>query len=182
MSDATMTTDELGRLLAHNIKHGHGHTKLGATALGFGTAYHQCMPIALERDALKAERDDHGPNGRNVTNAQHAALRAEVERLRQMLRVPPGVAPHRGGKTYRLRDNPAEKVLSDEWHSENTREGVGCGMLPWLMGDGSSPGATTARDEYVAATVIQWLGTPVGHNFLEKCGFVLGFSVLAAVL
>jgi hypothetical protein len=28
------------------------------------------------------------------------------------------------------------------------------------------------RDATVAATVIQWLGSPVGQNFLEECGFV----------
>lgn len=99
-------------------------------------------------------------------------LREEVDRLRRHLSTPAGVRPHRGARTYRFAENPAEKVLSDEWHSENTREGVGHGMLSWLMGDGNKPGATTARDEYVAATVIQWLGTPVGHSFLEKCGFV----------
>lgn len=50
-----MTTGELRDLVDYNIKHGHGRTKLGATAIGLGAAYSQCLPIAEERDALRAE-------------------------------------------------------------------------------------------------------------------------------
>lgn len=40
-------------------------------------------------------------------------------------------------------------------------------MLEYLMGDGATRGVVSDRDELVAATVIQWLGSPVGQGFLR---------------
>lgn len=71
---------------------------------------------------------------------------------------------HIGLKPYRFADNPLEKKFSDAWKRENDQGQ----MLEWLMGDGNSRGSVTERDEVVAATVIQWLGSPVGKHFLES--------------
>ena len=36
------------------------------------------------------------------------------------------------------------------------------------MGDGASRAEVSDRDELVAATLIQWLGSPVGQTFLKE--------------
>lgn len=37
-----------------------------------------------------------------------------------------------------------------------------------MMGNGKDPAEVSDRDREVAATVIQWLGSPVGNNFLRE--------------
>ena len=54
---------------------------------------------------------------------------------------------------------------------ENTIEGLdGRGVLDYLLAEDSNypKGEVTERDRKVAATVIQWLGSPVGQSFLSK--------------
>lgn len=41
-------------------------------------------------------------------------------------------------------------------------------MLNYMMGDGKEPAEVSDRDREVVATVIQWLGSPVGNNFLRE--------------
>lgn len=80
---------------------------------------------------------------------------------------------HRGRATYRLQDNPKEKAFADHWKKLNDTYK---GTLEYLLAeDNNCPwGEMTDRDAEVAATVIQWLGSPVGQNFLrdvrEACG------------
>ena len=69
---------------------------------------------------------------------------------------------HEGRATYRLRQNPMEKKYHDAWKRENESGD----LLAWLMGDGANKGAVTERDALVAATVVQWLGSPVGKRFV----------------
>lgn len=71
---------------------------------------------------------------------------------------------HIGLKPHRFADNPTEKAFSDAWKRENDQGQ----LLEWLMGDGNHRAPVTERDEIVAATVIQWLGSPVGKHFLES--------------
>jgi len=71
---------------------------------------------------------------------------------------------HRGIRLYRFRDNPLEQKFSDVWKAENDRGQ----LLEYLLGDGNKRASVTERDETVAATVIQWLGTPVGQSFVKK--------------
>lgn len=77
---------------------------------------------------------------------------------------------HIGKSTHRLSSNPLEQAYHDAWIEEN-KEGPckGAGLLQWLLGENNKPAyGMTDRDALVAATVIQWLGSPVGKGFIEK--------------
>jgi len=76
---------------------------------------------------------------------------------------------HEGRSTHRLKNNPLEKRFADEWRKINSDMGRGHGTLAYLLADDPNyPMAeVTQRDATVAATVIQWLGSPVGQGFLE---------------
>lgn len=77
---------------------------------------------------------------------------------------------HEGKSLHRLKDNPLEKAYHDAWLKENVPEGPGLGgcTLEYLLGDGNKRGEVSERDAMVAATVIQWLGSPVGKRFVEN--------------
>lgn len=75
----------------------------------------------------------------------------------------------RGLRTNRFKSNPLEKEFSDAW--------VKFGILnlddmldtrKFQMGRAPE---VSERDEIVAATVIQWLGSPVGQNWLRDLGY-----------
>lgn len=68
-----------------------------------------------------------------------------------------------GRALYRLNDNPMERAYHDAWKRINEYGNV----LSYLLGDGSAAGDPSDRDRLVAATVIQWLGSPVGQSFVE---------------
>lgn len=66
---------------------------------------------------------------------------------------------HKGILAWRTTRNPKEKSFADVWdkYADN--------ILPELLvGDGS----ITQRDATLAATLIQWLGSPVGQYFLYE--------------
>jgi len=77
---------------------------------------------------------------------------------------------HEGKFLYRLKDNRLEKAYHDAWVEENKGNLCrGVGILQWLMGDNNKPADDlTDRDALVAATVIQWLGSPVGQCFVAR--------------
>lgn len=54
-----------------------------------------------------------------------------------------------GKHTHRLKSNPRERIAAE-------------------LGNGKDPVEVSDRDREVAATVIQWLGSPVGNNFLRE--------------
>lgn len=79
--------------------------------------------------------------------------------------------------------NPAEVVYAEQWEIENKRVpelNNGFGALELSL---NSPvkdelhsglfhypiSPITQRDAFVAATVIQWLGTNIGRCFMQKC-------------
>jgi hypothetical protein len=80
---------------------------------------------------------------------------------------------HRGLHFHRLekrRGNPEEVAFSEAWEKENERGNV----LAYLLQCGSQNGRPpdpSERDASVAATVVQWLGSPVGRQFLEDLGY-----------
>jgi hypothetical protein len=74
---------------------------------------------------------------------------------------------YKGVATHRFDQNPIEKEFAEAWDRQNV---VG-NTLEYLMGDGTRRGVVSERDEIVAATVIQWLGSPVGQAFLRDLGF-----------
>ncbi len=69
----------------------------------------------------------------------------------------------KGLHAHRFRNNPEEKRFSDAWDEMN--------VLCYLLGDGARKVPVEPREEQVAATVIQWLGSPVGQSFLEQLGY-----------
>lgn len=71
-----------------------------------------------------------------------------------------------GRALYRLAQNPMEQKFHDAWLEENRGDPDGH-LLEYLMGDGTKRGEVSDRDAMVAATVIQWLGSPVGQRFVE---------------
>ena len=77
-----------------------------------------------------------------------------------------------GLNTHRLPDNSEEARFAAAWKAEHG-PGRGHGLLPYLLGDGNTAGVVSKRDEVVAATVVQWLGSPVGQGFLVKLGWQL---------
>lgn len=80
--------------------------------------------------------------------------------------------------------NNREKHFSDLWIKENKKQSwlnFGQGTLQDLFFDYDKNGTEVAkvlinnRDRYIAATLIQWLGTNCGFGFLHeamrKCGY-----------
>lgn len=79
----------------------------------------------------------------------------------------------RGKSTHRLADNPREKIFSDAWVKENKPANyplVKYSLLEQLLSDdgGKTKADVSDRDEMIAATVIQWLGSPVGYQWLVE--------------
>ena len=68
---------------------------------------------------------------------------------------------------YRFKDNPREKAYAIAWDKQNALNEKG--TLDYLLAkDCNRPaGEVTDRDREVAATVIQWLGSPVGQSFVR---------------
>jgi hypothetical protein len=79
----------------------------------------------------------------------------------------------KGLSEHRFRDNPTERDFAGHWRAWNEE---GRRTLAYLLdpehGGRGTPCDPANRDAVVAATVIQWLGSPVGQNFLEEVGFV----------
>ncbi len=76
---------------------------------------------------------------------------------------------HRGHSRHRLKDNPKEAAFAEAWEEMCDR-----GHLETLLSDdgGKTPAYdVTERDAMIAATVIQWLGSPVGQSFLRDLGY-----------
>lgn len=70
----------------------------------------------------------------------------------------------RGLHSHRLKREPEEKRFADAWDDED--------VLKHLLGDGvDALHDIGPRDEVVAATVIQWLGSEVGQSFLHGLGY-----------
>ena len=72
---------------------------------------------------------------------------------------------------HRFNDNQMEEEFAKEWEVLNTnRAGKldGMGTLDYLLAEEVNHpcGEVTDRDREVAATVIQWLGSPVGLSFV----------------
>jgi len=77
---------------------------------------------------------------------------------------------NKGRSQHRFKNNPIEKIFAEVWDKQNNSIRKGRGTLDYLLADkGNDPnGEVTKRDREVAATVIQWLGSPVGQWFLSE--------------
>lgn len=70
------------------------------------------------------------------------------------------IEPHTGLAAYRLHpdaDNPREVAFAEQWKLENRTGRTLDHIIPHY----------NDRDEMIAATVIQWLGSNVGIAFLQ---------------
>jgi len=79
---------------------------------------------------------------------------------------------HAGLRTHRLASNPEEQVFADQWAKMNEDPS---NILDHLLVDDPNSHyvkSSSAHDRTVAATVIQWLGSPVGQGFLRDCGYI----------
>jgi len=81
---------------------------------------------------------------------------------------------NKGLHQYRFKQNPMEKKFARAWERQNvsasTKKLNGRGTLDYLLAiDANCPeGEVTPRDRLVAATVVQWLGSPVGQSFVKE--------------
>lgn len=75
--------------------------------------------------------------------------------------------PAHGLHRYRFRANPEEKRFADAWELR------GAPNLEYLLSTDPNNHRQPVSDEAVtvAATVIQWLGSPVGQAFLSDLGY-----------
>lgn len=82
---------------------------------------------------------------------------------------------NRGYSTHRFKDNPEEQRFAEAWDAVNSsgQQPVAADFLPYLLtpGDQRFPVEPSERDRRVAATVIQWLGSPVGQGWLRDLGY-----------
>lgn len=75
----------------------------------------------------------------------------------------------RGLHPYRFAQNPEEQRFAEAWADWNATGKHLAYLL--TVGDQRFPATPTEREEQVAATVIQWLGSPVGQGFLRDLGY-----------
>lgn len=80
--------------------------------------------------------------------------------------------------------NNKEKAFSETWKKENKIEShvnQGQGTLQNLMFDRNNEPCyyITKNDRVIVATVIQWLGTNIGFNFLERSLKKCGYKIVA---
>lgn len=86
-----------------------------------------------------------------------------------------------GKNIHRLSQNPVEEKISELWSNENERwykNGRGSILQYTLSPDGGKTlPDVSERDEMIAATVIQWLGTPIGQSLFNEM-FSLNESII----
>lgn len=70
---------------------------------------------------------------------------------------------HIGFSRKRINENPLEKKFAEAWDKQAPRT---LGYI--ICGQDRNLHDFTQRDATVAASIIQWLGSPVGHNFVEE--------------
>lgn len=82
----------------------------------------------------------------------------------------PKLSQYRGYASKRYGDNPLERAIALEWEKTNEMYNTLAYMLDPVHS--ASPNSPSHSEYLVAATVIQWLGSPVGQTFLQSVGFV----------
>ncbi len=82
------------------------------------------------------------------------------------MKIPKGLNEHR------FKENPDEKKFAETWRRHQEQGRVLAHLLDSREVHSGSPPMPSDRDFAVAATVVQWLGSPVGKLFLEEVGFV----------
>jgi len=80
---------------------------------------------------------------------------------------------NQGKNQHRFKDNPKELEFALKWEKLNTNyngELDGLRTIDYILAENPNQpkGEVTERDRMVAATVIQWLGSPCGQTFLQE--------------
>ena len=72
---------------------------------------------------------------------------------------------NKGLHQYRFKQNPLEEIFAERWEEQNQSSKT----LDWILAEDPNEhrDEVTERDREVAASVIQWLGSPVGSSFLK---------------
>ena len=80
-----------------------------------------------------------------------------------------------GFKTYRHESNPKEKELHDKFveHVSHNHDTLSRLVFGSTDDDNFPKEYLASKEEKIAISTIQWLGSPVGQNFLRDCGFEL---------
>lgn len=72
----------------------------------------------------------------------------------------------KGLNQHRFKGNPEEKRFAEAWAAQGPKH------LGYLLDNGEwTPLTPSDHDEAIAATVIQWLGSPVGQIMLCDLGY-----------
>jgi hypothetical protein len=75
-------------------------------------------------------------------------------------------------KEHRFENNPQEKIFVDKFiEQHNTSVDPDLIVFGHLNNSMSPKDYLSDREKNIVLSVIQWLGSPVGQNFLESCGF-----------
>jgi hypothetical protein len=61
--------------------------------------------------------------------------------------------------------NKLEKLFANEWNDRNLPGPEA--WLPQLLGDGRESAPVNGREARIAATIVQWLGSTIGQEFLR---------------
>lgn len=78
----------------------------------------------------------------------------------------------KGFKTYRHATNPTEKQLHDSFVEHHNDKYLDLIVFGSNDGSGMNPSDNlTDREKQIVVSTIQWLGSPVGKNFLRENGF-----------
>lgn len=84
-----------------------------------------------------------------------------------------GEVVHEGIHAVRLEQNPAERIFASRWKDRQERQygfNGGHSLLECMLAQpGKKVGRVTRDQARVAATVVQWLGSPLGRAFVDEC-------------
>ena len=78
-----------------------------------------------------------------------------------------------GFKTYRHKSNPKEKEIHDKFIKQHGDNDISMIVYPPTSSGMRPSEYLTEKEEKIVVSTIQWLGSPVGQNFLKDCGFEL---------
>jgi len=78
---------------------------------------------------------------------------------------------HWGNQTHRFKDNSEEERFANAWRDQNEQGHTLAHLLDDRTFRDGHPPERSRTECAVAATVIQWLGSPVGQSFLSDLGY-----------
>lgn len=76
-----------------------------------------------------------------------------------------------GYKTYRHKKNQKEKEIHDKFVKQHGDRDMSMIVFPPKENGLAPSELLTEREERIVISTIQWLGSPIGQQFLNDCGF-----------